>query len=196
MDRKQREHQLETIDAILARSGEDRFAPRRPPISLVAWRAAVGPRIADQTVPVTLDSGVLVVRTSSSTWASELSMLSETILARLRQSGVEVSRLVFRTGKIELPQRPVERRATRTVPPPVELPSTLRRELDGVADEELKAAIRDAAARSLANEAHESPRGARGPRGAETRSAPPDRADRADHEAERRNREGGRGRSR
>jgi hypothetical protein len=186
----------ETIDAILARAGESRFSPRQAPISIVLWREAVGPRIADQTVPVSLDGGVLLVRTRSSTWASELSMLSETILLRLRQMGVRVDRLVFRTGKVELPHRPVERRTTRQVPPPAPLPSILRRELDGVADDDLRETIRDAAARSIAFASNVLPRDARDPRVAERESAPPGRGSSADREAAPRTRAGDRGRSR
>jgi len=198
MRRRHRLDHPETIDAILARGGEDRFAPTRSPISLTAWRSAVGPRIADQTVPVKLQreqgGAVLVVRASSSTWASELSMLAETIVARLRQHGLDVTRLVFRTGRVELPERPIERRATRRVPAPAPLPAPLRRDLDGVADDDLRAAIAEAAARSLAFS--ESQRVARAPRSAETESAPPARTVRADRGGTPRNPEGGRGRSR
>ncbi len=190
----------ETIDAILARAGEDRFSPEKPPVSLTAWRAAVGPRIADQTVPLSIegpaDDRVLVVRTSSSAWASELSMLSEMILSRLSQHHIRVSRLVFRTGRIELPQRPLERRVTRRIPAPVALPKTLARELDGVGDEELREEIRRAAARSLAFAANELPPNARGPRFAEKEIARPDRTARAAPEAPPRNRANDRGRSR
>jgi hypothetical protein len=193
--RRDKDHP-ETIDAILARAGESRFAPRQAPISIVHWREAVGPRIADQTVPVSLEGGTLLVRTRSSTWASELSMLSETILIRLRHMGVKVERLVFRTGKVELPHRPVERRQTRQVPPPAPLPSILRRELDGVADEELRESIRDAAARSIAIAANVSPRDARDPRVSGTKNAPPAQGSSADREAPPRNRAGDRGRSR
>jgi len=193
--RREKDHP-ETIDAILARAGESRFAPRQAPISIVLWREAVGPRIADQTVPVSLENGTLLVRTRSSTWASELSMLSETILIRLRQTGVKVERLVFRTGKVELPHRPVERRQTRQVPPPAPLPSILKRELEGVADDDLRESIRDAAARSIAFAANVSPRDARDPRVAGTGNAQQGRASSADHEAAPRTRGGDRDRSR
>ena len=185
----------ETIDAILARAGEDRFAQKQPPISIVVWRAAVGARIADQAIPISLERGTLVVRVRSSTWASELSMLSDMILARLHHHELDVRRLVFRTGRLELPQRPIERRETRTVPAPVPLPAIVRREVEGVADDELREAIASAASRALAT-FNESQRAARGPRSAETESARPDRTDRADPEAATRNRGGGRGRSR
>lgn len=190
----------ENIDAILARAGEDRFSPERPPVPIALWRASVGPRIADQAVPVAMHAEggdrVLVVRASSSTWAQELSMLSEMILSRLRQNGVGVARLVFRTGRIEQPQRPPERRVTQKVPAPVALPKALARELDGVHDEELRAEIARAAARSLAFAANESPRVARAPRSAERETAPLDRTARPDREADPRNRGGDRGRSR
>src|SRR6185295_15645478 len=111
-------------------------------------------------------------------------------------TGVKVERLVFRTGKVELPHRPVERRQTRLVPPPAPLPSGLRRELEGVADEELRELVRDAAARSIAFAANVSPRDARDPRVAGTKNAPRDPASSADREAAPRTRGGGRDRSR
>ena len=117
----------EPIDAILARAGEDRFAPTQPPISLVAWRAAVGPRIADQTVPL-----IARARASSSCGRARApgrrsSRCSRRrILARLRAARASPStRLRFRTGPRRAPAEPLERRATRTVPAPVELPSSL-----------------------------------------------------------------------
>jgi len=191
---RRRQDEPEPIDAILARAGEDRYALRRPAVPFVVWRAAVGPRIADQAVPLSLEGGTLLLRTTSSTWASELSMLSDVIRARLKEHGVEVERIRFRTGRLELPARPVERRATRTIPAPVPLPPPLRREVDGITDEELRAEVARAAAQSLAFS--ESPRVARGPRSAGTESAPPARTAGADREGPPRNPAGGRGRSR
>lgn len=189
-----RKDEPEPIDAILARAGEDRYAPKRPALPFVVWRAAVGPRIADQAVPLTLEGGVLVLRTTSSTWASELSMLSDVIRARLREHGVVVDQLRFRTGRLDLPARPVERRATRTVPAPVPLPPPLRRQLDEIADEELRAEVARAAAQSLAFS--ESRRAAPAPRSAGTGTAPPDRTAAAAREAPPRSPADGRGRSR
>jgi len=191
---RRRKDDPEPIVAILARAGEDRYAPKRPPLPFVVWRAAVGPRIAEQAVPVSLDGGTLLLRTTSSTWASELSMLSDTIRARLREHGVVVDQLRFRTGRLELPTRPVERRATRTVPAPIPLPPTLRHDVEGIADEELRAEVARAAAQSLA--VTESQRAARGPRSAETGTAPPDRTAEAAREARPGSPAGGRGRSR
>ena len=196
---RRRRDEPEPIDAILARAGEDRYAPRRPAVPFVVWRAAVGPRIADQAVPLSLEGGTLLLRTTSSTWASELSMLSDEIRARLKEHGLEVERIRFRTGRLELPARPVERRATRTIPAPVPLPTPLRREVDGIADDELRTEVARAAAQSLAfswSGSSESPPAARGPRSAGTESAPPARSAGADPEGPPRSPSGGRGRSR
>jgi hypothetical protein len=189
-----RKDEPEPIDAILARAGEDRYAPKRPALPFVVWRAAVGPRIAEQAVPISLEGGTLLLRTTSSTWASELSMLGDVIRARLREHGVVVDQLRFRTGRLELPTRPVERRAMRTIPAPVPLPPPLRNEVDGIADDELRAEVARAAAQSLAF--NEWRRGARGPRSAGTESAPPDRTAAAAREAPPRSPSGDRGRSR
>ncbi len=197
MAKTRRRDDPEPIDAILARAGEDRYAPKRPPLPFVVWRAAVGPRIAEQAVPLSLDDGVLLLRTTSSTWASELSMLSDVIRARLAEHGVNVSQLRFRVGKLELPARPVERRATRTVPAPVPLPPSLEHDVRHVADDELRAEIARAAAQSLAfTELSESPRAARAPRSAERETSPPARTEGAARGGPPRSPAGGRGRSR
>lgn len=183
--RPRRRHTLqapEPVDAILARAGEDRFAPDRPPISVPLWRTIVGPRVADRALPVRLENGNLLIRVATSAWAQELSMLSETILERLREHEIEVKRLSFRTGPIDPPQRPPERRQSTKVPPPAPIPPSIGQTLDAVFDDELRDAIRGAIAQSLATAAHvsgsapsESPRGAPAPRSAGRESAPPAR---------------------
>jgi hypothetical protein len=195
---RRRDNEPEPIDAILARAGEDRWAPTRPPVPFVVWRAAVGPRIAEQAVPISLEGGTLLLRTTSSTWASELSMLSEVILERLAEHGVQATQLRFRVGRLELPARPVERRAVRVVPAPIPLPETLSDRVATVPDEELRDEIARAASQALAwsKAVSESQRAARAPRSAGRESAPPDQTAGADHEAPPRSRGDGRDRSR
>lgn len=169
----------ESVDAILARSGEDRFAPRRPAISAALWRRAVGARIAERTVPLTLERGTLLVRAATSTWSTELSLLGDVILERLRAHGIRVERLRFRTGPVESPWKPPERRETRRVPGPEPLPPSLATVIAHVPDEELRAVLADAAGRSLAWQRYggvgfsESLRASRAPRDAGRESAPP-----------------------
>ncbi len=178
----------ESIDGVIARAGENRFAPARPPIADHVWREAVGPRIADRARPVQLDRGVLTVRTATGVWATELSLLSTSLLERLHAAGIEAHELRFRVGAIEAPARPPERRASRAVPSPAPLPSELNASLSAVGDDELKAALARAARANLAWQAHTlsaGPPGARGPRSAGTGTGLPGRTSGASPEGSR-----------
>src|SRR5689334_20056426 len=127
MSRRWRPHLFkpESLDGVIGRAGEDRFALHRAPISDRVWADVVGGRIAERARPITLERGVLTVRAATSVWASELSMLSDALLKRLRAAGFEIRELRFRVGPIEPPARPPERRVTRRVPPPAPLPNDL-----------------------------------------------------------------------
>lgn len=174
----------EPMEDLLERAGEDRFSKVRSPIPRKQWRAAVGPRIADRAQPMTLERKVLVVKVATSVWANELQMLAPELVARLRLHGVDVESLRFRTGPLDLPERPPERRATRKVPPPAKLDAPLRAVVDAVVDDELRKSIEQAARANLAWQAHlarparparvsGAPPGARAPRDAGRESAPP-----------------------
>ena len=144
----------ESIDGVISRAGEDRFALHRDPISARVWREAVGARIADRAKPTTLERGILTIRAATSVWASELSMLSDTLLTRLRAAGIQVRELRFRVGAIEPPARPPERRITRRIPPPAALPPELADEVARVADADLRESIATAARANLAWQKH------------------------------------------
>jgi predicted nucleic acid-binding Zn ribbon protein len=47
------------------------------------WPAIVGTEVAEHCVPVTFQDGVLIVRADSTSWATQLRLLSSSILARL-----------------------------------------------------------------------------------------------------------------
>jgi predicted nucleic acid-binding Zn ribbon protein len=47
------------------------------------WPAIVGAEVAEHCVPVTFQDGVLIVRADSTSWATQLRLLSSSILARL-----------------------------------------------------------------------------------------------------------------
>jgi Dna[CI] antecedent, DciA len=145
---------IEPLGAVLDRANEilpPRAAPdARAPVSARDWEAAVGTRIAARAMPAKLDRGVLHVRVASSTWAQELSLLGEPILAQLRARGVVVDMLRFRVGRVEVPERSKTREDhVRTSPPAVALPPKLAEEVASVRDEELRAAIRHAAEKNL-----------------------------------------------
>lgn len=47
------------------------------------WPAIVGPEVAQHCTPVTFEAGVLTVRADSTAWATQLRMLTSSILGRL-----------------------------------------------------------------------------------------------------------------
>jgi predicted nucleic acid-binding Zn ribbon protein len=114
------------------------------------WREAVGGRIADRARPVELNRGILRVRVATSVWASELSLLSEQILARLRERGVPVTNLRFHVGPVERFGGPADPRETRAVPSRVALPKELEEALRVLSDDDLRERITDAARANLA----------------------------------------------
>lgn len=196
----------ETIEDLLARAGENRFAKRGAPIPMRDWKIAVGPRIADRAHPTHLERGVLSVKVATSVWATELQMLAPEIVARLRVRGYAVDSMRFRIGELDTPERPPERRAYRKVPPPAPLGAELRASIAEVSDPALRVVIERAASANLAWQSFvavspprplsEAPRGAPTPRGAGTGSAPQGRTVASSDEASRRRREDERGRRR
>jgi predicted nucleic acid-binding Zn ribbon protein len=145
---------IEPLGLVLDRTNEilppNGVPESRAPVSARDWEMAVGTRIASRALPVKLERGVLHVRVASATWAQELSMLGEPILAKLRERGVYVDMLRFRVGKVEIYERNKTREdAVRTSPPAVKLPVLLSKDVDEVRDAELRAAIRHAAEKNL-----------------------------------------------
>ena len=62
---------------------EGAFARGLPVGRLVAdWAAVVGPRLASESAPVSLDGGVLVVAASSGPWGAQARFLSDQIRDR------------------------------------------------------------------------------------------------------------------
>lgn len=114
-------------------------------ISLEQWQRAVGERLAVKTYPERIADGVLTVRVPSSTWAQELSLLSEVVLQRLAAAGHRVGRLRFHVAAGQLqPEAPV------TLVRRVTLPPGLADSIARLEDLELRGAITEAAAYSLA----------------------------------------------
>jgi len=63
-----------------------------------AWEEAVGAKIAAEATPVAERDGVVTVACRSATWAQELDLLADQMLARVRErlpEGVSVARLRF-----------------------------------------------------------------------------------------------------
>jgi hypothetical protein len=196
----------ESLDAILSRAGESRFARVRPPLPANVWRDAVGARIAERARPVWLHAGTLVLRVPSSVWAHELSLLAHVVCARLNDRGFDVRTLRFRVGPLPPLERPPERRVARSVPTERVIPAELTPALDRVDDDRLRDAIARAAATNLAwqsvarsapkEEISEARRAVRGPRSAEEGTSQQDRVSPAARANGPRRPAGERGRSR
>lgn len=112
------------------------------------WEAAVGTRIACRAEPVRLDKGVLHVRVKSSAWANELALLTSDILAQLHGRGVRAEALRFSVGPLTTPQ-PRREEPRPAAPKNARLPSELVPSVSRIQDEGLRAAVSEAAAKTL-----------------------------------------------
>jgi len=116
-----------------------------------AYRRSVSARVLENARPVKFYEGVLMVNTSTSTWANALSLESTQILAdtRSRSRGVKVTKIMFRAGPMpELP--PAAPIAPKLVPIGLDqLPDQVARELAGISDDALRDAVTRAAVTSL-----------------------------------------------
>lgn len=110
------------------------------------WRQVVGTRIAVRSRPENIDQGTLWVVVTSNTWAQELSMLHRTLIGKLAEHGIFVSRLRFRVGKVE----PLRAAPAQDAIRPAELPAQFQERLDRLEDPRLREVISQAAAYNLA----------------------------------------------
>ena len=77
------------------------------------WRDVVGGQIADHCTPETFEDGVLVVRTDSTSWATNLKLLAPQLLRRLAD---DVGEGVVREVRVVGPVGPGFKRGPRSVP--------------------------------------------------------------------------------
>lgn len=81
------------IDDLLA----ERSFARGLPIGRLAadWASVVGPRLASECAPVSLEAGVLVVSATSGPWGAQVRFLAEQIRERANEAigGAEVRRV-------------------------------------------------------------------------------------------------------
>lgn len=162
------------LSALLGKSQRDAARRSGAGVTTDQWLDAVGPRIAARTRPGKLKARTLTVYVASPAWANELTFLSRDISGRLAACGVAVSNLVFRVGEIRASARATP--TTRRMPqaPLSKLPASLLRRLEKIADPDLRRAVAEAAAWSLAAPRREAVRtkpGAPGPQSAAPRSA-------------------------
>ena len=118
------------------------------------WPDAVGDAIARAAWPQRIGrDGTLLVAATSSSWAFELGLLAEEILAKLSAAVGEGSptAIKFSPGPVPSPPAPVHGAAAATPPQVDAATRDLAVELTrGMTDEELRATIARAAAASLA----------------------------------------------
>lgn len=128
----------------------DRFGPLSSLAPLVeAWPGAVGPEIARNAWPARLGrDGTLRVHTSSSAWAFELAQLE----LRIRDSlgNLAPARLRFVVGPLPEPPSDPQEPARRVAKPSPEQLARASELAAGIADENLRKIVANAAAASLA----------------------------------------------
>lgn len=79
------------------------------------WPAIVGPTVAEHSKPVTFEDGVLTVRADSTAWATQLRLLSSSLMGRLE---AEVGADVVLELRIQGPSAPSWSRGRRRAPGP------------------------------------------------------------------------------
>ena len=77
------------------------------------WRDVVGDQVADHCTPETFEDGVLLVRTDSTSWATNLKLLAPQLLRRLAD---DVGEDVVREVRVLGPAGPGFKRGPRSVP--------------------------------------------------------------------------------
>jgi len=77
------------------------------------WREVVGDQVADHCTPETFDDGILLVRTDSTSWATNLRLLVPALLRRLTD---DVGEDVVREVRVLGPVGPGFKRGPRSVP--------------------------------------------------------------------------------
>jgi predicted nucleic acid-binding Zn ribbon protein len=110
---------------------------------VTGWDAAVGPQIAAHARPSHVVNHRLTVVTESPVWTQQLSLLKPELLRRIAGcfGPQAVTDLFFVTGKIDPPPLAPEPPAA-TRPRACALPAALERELDRIADADVRAAVR------------------------------------------------------
>lgn len=121
---------------------------------MAAWPDVVPERVLEAARPVRFRRGELLVHTKSSAWANELSLMMPQFLVGLRKRlpGVSIVQIRFKVGP--LPERPLDRHRPKRRPAPraplSELPEQVGQALAGIADDEVRAQVEEAARVGLA----------------------------------------------
>ena len=177
-----------SLGSLLATSRDAAARHAGTAIDREQWRRIVGERIAARTEPGPKRGRELTVYAASASWAQELSLLVNEIVARIKAAGIAVDTVRFAVREIKARTR--DAAAPKPTVRKAALPSALNQQLDGIADTELRDAIAEAASLWLARDEAPTPGkrppslkppptstrpSARGPRDAESQSARSDR---------------------
>jgi hypothetical protein len=145
----------DSVERELARGGSRDVVPLAR--LTAAWPEAVGAVIARNAWPLRLASdGTLHVATASATWASELSLLAEELLGRLRERLGQDAPTALRCAVGPVPEAAAEEPreaapAVRDTPP--EVAETAASVASAIEDAELRELVARAARASLVREA-------------------------------------------
>jgi hypothetical protein len=142
------------IERELARSG----SPEAVPLARIteAWPSAVGPAIARHAWPLRIArDGTLHVATASATWANELTLLGEDVLARLREAVGPDAPAKLRCAAGPIPEPPAEpsERSPEPLDVPADVASTASSVASAIDDPELRELVSRAARASLGRRA-------------------------------------------
>ncbi len=118
------------------------------------WKEIVGDRVAQRTRVGKIYKRVLLVKVASSAWCQELSFLKPDLLRKLRLADFQVDDLRFRVNEMDDAltagkKAKVRRFISDSEQKKVELSPELEARLASVEDPNLRAAIAEAAKRSL-----------------------------------------------
>lgn len=146
---------MENLSALISRVYPGRSRDELDAVrAFGAFMRALSPRVLRNARPVKLMRGTLLVHTINSAWANSLQLESEHLLAKIRRVSPDtrIRKLRFCAGPlpeaaVPLPHTPLVKAGGL---PLSELPAELARELARIQNDELREAVRRAAAVGLA----------------------------------------------
>lgn len=116
---ERREETRSTTDPLLIKNTLDELVQGREWEGALAegnlfssWNEIVGEEIAAHSEPITFFEGVLTVRASSTAWATQLTLLTPTLLSKLSEASIGV---LVDDLKVVGPKAPSWRKGLRTI---------------------------------------------------------------------------------
>jgi predicted nucleic acid-binding Zn ribbon protein len=101
----------ESVEALLRRMG---WKEKVEVAAVTArWREVIGDQIADHCEPLSFDDGILVLRASSTAWATQLTLIAGQVRHRINE---EFGRDVVKELKVYGPKAASWKKGPRSVP--------------------------------------------------------------------------------